>query len=84
MKSLYREFLEGRLCEKGLLKEKYDENKKDLIRKITPKGEKVVKTLFKENPIGRKILLLSIKNTMKTLPPELRKDFLEEVARRLK
>ena len=84
MKSLYIEFLEGRLCEKGLLKERYDESKKDLVREITPKGDEFVRTLFKEDPVARKILLLAIKNTLKTLPPELRKDFLEETAKRLK
>lgn len=84
MKSLYLEFLEGRLCERGLLKERYDENKKDLVRKITPKGEKVVKNLVKENPFAREIFLMAIKRTLKTLPPELRKDFIKEMAKRLK
>lgn len=84
MKSLYLEFIEGRLCEKGLLKERYDENKKDLVRKITPKGEKFLKNAIKEDPIAKEIFLIAIKRTLKTLPPELRKDFIEEMAKRLK
>lgn len=84
MKGLYLDFLEGRLCEKGLLKERYDENKEELVREITPKGDKFIKILVRESPIGREIFLMAIKRTLRTLPPELRKDFIEEMARRLK
>lgn len=83
-KSLYLEFIEGRLCEKGLLEERYDEEKDELVRKITPKGDKAIKELIKENPIARVIFLKTIKDTLKTLPPELRKDFIKEMVRRLK
>ncbi len=78
------EIAEGRLCEKGLMKETYDEEVQDLVRKITPAGKAYVKNLLKKNPESRARFLLIMKETMEGIPPELHKDFLIEVMKDLK
>jgi hypothetical protein len=42
------EHIEGMLCEKGLMNEKYDFKKDDLVRKLTPLGKKMCEDLLKE------------------------------------
>jgi len=54
------ELIEGRLCEKGYLKERYDENKKDLVRTFTRKGIEEVRKMLKE-PEWRKIAIILMK-----------------------
>jgi len=51
-----REWIEGRLCEKGLMKERYDENVEDLVRTLTPSGESEVKRML-EDPKWRIVAL---------------------------
>jgi hypothetical protein len=45
---LQKELIEGRLCEKGYLKERYDYEKEDLVRTITSKGINEIKNMLKE------------------------------------
>lgn len=78
------ELIEGRLCEKGLLKERYEESVQDLVRTITPKGKKVVKNLLKKNPIARKMFIHIMRDTMRRIPPRLHKDFMVELNKQLK
>ena len=54
-KELFEELIEGRLCEKGLMEERYDENKNDLVRMLTPQGNYISKKLLKTKE-GREIL----------------------------
>ena len=39
----------GVLCEKGFMKERYDNKVDDLVRTFTPKGIKVVKDILKDS-----------------------------------
>jgi len=43
-----REWIEGKLCELGYLKEIYDEEKDELVRTITPKGIKEIRKMMKK------------------------------------
>jgi len=48
------ELIEGRLCEKGYLREYYDETKQDLVRVMTEKGVREARKLLKD-PKWRRI-----------------------------
>jgi len=54
------EIIEGRLCEKGYLKEYYDESINDLRRVLTLKGLNEVYKLLKD-PEWRKIAIMLMK-----------------------
>lgn len=51
----YQELIEGRLCEKGYLKERYDEEKKDLTRDFTEKGIQEIGKMMLD-PKWRKVI----------------------------
>jgi len=53
--NLKEEWLEGKLCEKGLMKEEVKGG--DLVRKITPKGLKKIKDLLETDKECRIFLL---------------------------
>ena len=65
------EHIEGKLCEKGLLKETYDEKTDELVRTFTPLGRKVVEDLLK-TPEYRRAYLKMAKATLSKLPLEER------------
>lgn len=48
MDKLEEERIEGRLCEKGFLKERYDEKSGELVREFTDKGTASVRELLKD------------------------------------
>lgn len=52
---LFEELIEGRLCEKGLMTERYDMERNDLVRILTPQGKYIAKKLLKTKE-GREIL----------------------------
>ena len=56
-----REWIEGRLCEKGYLKERYDETKEDLVRTLTAKGINEVRKMLKEKE-WKKIAIIMMLN----------------------
>ncbi len=57
----YQELVEGRLCEKGYLKERYDESKDELVRDFTEEGLKEIgKMMF--DPKWRKVIVSLIKD----------------------
>jgi len=54
------ELIEGRLCEKGYLKERYDKKTGDLKRTLTIKGLNEIRRMLKE-PEWRKIAVVMMK-----------------------
>jgi len=59
---LKSEWEQGRLCEQGFMKERYDEESGELVRKLTPKGKQEVRKMLEEKEwqIELKKLLLEI------------------------
>ena len=78
------EIIEGRLCEKGLMKERYDEKVQDLVRTITPKGTEVVKDLLKNNPMAQKMFLHIMVDTLNRIPSRLHRNFIDKLRNQLK
>ena len=70
--NLYVDYLEGKLCEKGLMKEHFDLEKNDLVRNLTNSGKLTVIELLKD-PYWKKIYLLLAKESFKKYPLEIRK-----------
>ena len=66
------EHIEGRLCEKGFLKEKFDDGSDELVRTITSKGIETAKSLLKD-PKYKKAYLLMASNDIKKYPLPMRK-----------
>ena len=54
------EWLDGKLCEKGFMKERYDEVSHELVRTFTEKGRNQVRKLLSE-PEWRKWLVQEMK-----------------------
>lgn len=50
------EWLAGKLCEKGLMKERYDESSDKLVRKMTDEGKKFARVLL-STPKWRKFMV---------------------------
>lgn len=76
MLNLKEDWMQGKLCEKGFLKEKYDENSKELIRKFTPKGIREIKEALKEIEYQKYFLKL-----MRQIPEDLRKATWQNIRR---
>ena len=53
------EHIEGVLCEKGLLQERYDYESDDLVRTLTPLGEKKAKDLLKDPSMKKEYLKIA-------------------------
>ncbi len=66
------EHIEGKLCEKGLMKETFDFEKDDLVRSLTPKGKLTAENLLK-NTEWRKAYLQIANEKFAKFPPHLRK-----------
>ena len=66
------EHIEGKLCEKGLLKESYDSGKDELVRTFTPVGRTIAKNLLRD-PEWRRAYLIMAKAFLSKLPLEERK-----------
>ena len=59
----------GVLCEKGFMKERYEERVDELVRTFTSKGINVVKDILKD-PSYQKIFMKILYNEIKDLPRE--------------
>jgi len=46
--NLHQEWVEGKLCEKGFLHERFDEKVNDHVRTFTPKGINQVRTMLED------------------------------------
>lgn len=64
MIDLNKDFIEGKLCEKGYLKERWDQSKGDLVRIFTDKGEKRIKEILKTKE-GKKDFVMICKGLLK-------------------
>ena len=74
--NLHNEWLEGKLCEKGLMKERFDLEKDDLVRELTAEGKIKVRGLIKQDP---SFFISVAKDVEKELPLEFRDKFWGEV-----
>lgn len=68
----------GVLCEKGFMKERYDERVDELVRTFTPHGIVVVKQILKD-PKYQKEFLKMIYNEVKDLPREAQFGVVNEI-----
>ena len=66
------EHIEGRLCEKGFMKETFDENSDELVRNLTSQGKETAENLLKDPEYKRAYLLLA-QNEFKKYPLHIRK-----------
>ena len=64
------EHIEGTLCEKGLMKEKFDFETNELSRSLTPDGRLHVETLLKD-PKWKKAYLQLAKEKFSKFPKEV-------------
>jgi len=81
--NLMEEHIEGRLCEKGLMKEHYDFEKNDLVRNLTPEGKSVAKNILK-SPEWKKEYLKLAKRLFDRYPIKIRKILWKNIANQLK
>lgn len=77
------EEIEGTLCGKGLMSERYDHLSDKLIRNITPKGKRYIKEGIENDPLMKKLFLEIIKKTANEFSPQRRKTFLEELKKEM-
>ncbi len=77
------EQIEGRLCEKGLMQERYDENVNDLVRTLTSEGRDTAQELLK-NPEWRIEYLKLAKNYFAQFPLPIRKILWKKIANQLR
>ena len=68
----------GVLCEKGFMKERYDNQVDELIRTFTPKGIDVVKDILKDKNYQR-IFIQILYSEIKELPKESQIGVVNEV-----
>ena len=73
----------GVLCEKGFMKERYDDKVDDLVRTFTPKGIKVVRDILKD-PKYQKDLMKILYEEIKDLPNEAQVGVVHELREMLK
>lgn len=76
MNELERDWIEGKLCEDGLMKEHWDESEKDLVRNLTPEGRQEAKELL-TNPEYMKFALEMCRQKLNSLslPIEVKKKY---------
>lgn len=68
----------GVLCEKGFMKERYDDKINELIRTFTPKGIDVVKDILKD-PKYQKEFMKMIYNEIKDFPKQTQIGIVQEI-----
>jgi len=73
------EHIEGKLCERGLMKESFDSEKNDLVRSLTPEGKEVAKELLKD-PEWKRNYVKMAKIMFKDAPLETRKLIWKKIA----
>ena len=73
----------GVLCEKGFMKERYDDKVDDLVRTFTPKGIKVVRDILKD-PKYQKDLMKILYEEIKDLPKQAQIEVVHELREMLK
>ena len=76
--NLTEQWLEGKLCEKGFMKEEYKSG--ELVKKITPKGFKQIKRLLETDNESRIFLL----KYLLTYPEDQRKKIVKNMGDKLK
>lgn len=69
-----QEWMEGRLCEKGYMKEKFDNEKNDLVRSITDRGYNELRKMLLEKEWQKKFVMLV--NSLK-MPSEDKKEIVK-------
>jgi hypothetical protein len=77
------EHIQGKLCEKGLMQERYDDKVNDLVRNLTPKGRNRAEELLKD-PEWRRAYLKIAKIQIDKLPLPLRKILWKRIANQLR
>lgn len=77
------EHLEGKLCEKGLMEERFDLEKNDLIRKLTLKGKLKSEELLKD-PFWIKAYLKIAYSEFSKFPLDTRKILWKKIANQLR
>jgi len=77
------EHIEGKLCEKGLMKEHFDIEKDELVRKLTPKGRLASENLLKDPKYLRAYLKLAHIQFSK-YPEHLKKESWKQLGKQLK
>jgi len=77
------EHIEGTLCEKGLMKEHFDFEKDELVRKLTPDGKLTAENLLKD-PKWRAAYLKLANEQFSKFPLSTRKILWKQIANQLK
>lgn len=77
------ELIEGKLCERGLLKERYDSGEDELIRDLTIEGRERAHELLKDEFWRKSYVLLAL-TELKKYPAEVRKKIWKQMMRPLK
>ena len=77
------EHIEGTLCGKGLMKERYDMEKDELVRTLTPKGRLASENLLKDPKYLRAYLKLAHIQFSK-YPENLKKEAWKQLAKQIK
>ena len=74
--NLRQEWIEGRLCEKGFLKESYDEQAQDLKRTFTHMGFNAVRTMLND-PNWRSMFKMML--LQKGIPEEAHESLINKI-----
>jgi len=77
------EHIEGTLCERGLMTERFDFEKNDLVRSLTEKGREQAKDLLKSPEWKKEYLKLAIEH-LKNQPLSIRKTAWKKIAEQLR
>ena len=77
--NLIEDHLEGRLCEQGLMKERFDLEKDDLVRELTEKGRDKAISLLKDPEYKREYLKMA-KIMLKDAPLSVRREAWKKIA----
>lgn len=83
MDDLKKDLVEGGLCEKGFMTERYDEEEGDLVRTLTPKGKKFIVDKIKTDPHTKSLFIKEIKKVMRRMPDEYKALYIETVKEEL-
>jgi len=77
------EHIEGRLCEKGFMKETFDEESDELVRNLTPIGKETAEKLLLD-PEWKRTYLLLAQNEFKKYPLPIRKILWQRVLNQIR
>ncbi|HUS51650.1 MAG TPA: hypothetical protein VMZ91_15900 [Candidatus Paceibacterota bacterium] len=80
--NLIEEHLEGTLCEKGFMKERFDMEKNDLVRNLTEKGRERCLELLKDPEYKREYLKMA-QIMFKDAPLSVRKIAWKKIANQI-